>query len=94
MARVTIEDCLKKESNPFKLIERAAQRARELTEKGASPLVPVRNDSAPVIALREIAQGLLDATDMFQGDASAFIAPVDAESNQADSVGGLEDLTD
>ena len=57
MARVTIEDCLKKITNRFKLIKVAAQRARRLTEFAEVPHVPPKNDRDTVIALREIAAG-------------------------------------
>ena len=55
MARITVEDCLEKESNRFALIVLAAERARQLA-KGARPLV--RCDNKPAVsALREIAAG-------------------------------------
>ncbi|MFH1132091.1 MAG: DNA-directed RNA polymerase subunit omega [Pseudomonadota bacterium] len=55
MARVTVEDCLRKQNNRFALVVLAAKRARQLT-KGARPLVDCDNKSA-VTALREIAKG-------------------------------------
>lgn len=55
MARITVEDCLKTESNRFALIVLAADRARQLA-KGARPLVRCDNKPA-VTALREIASG-------------------------------------
>ena len=55
MARVTVEDCLKKVENPFVLVHVAAKRARELY-KGAEPLVHCKNKEV-VTALREIAAG-------------------------------------
>ena len=55
MARITIEDCLKKRNNNrFDIIIEAAKRARELFD-GSSPNVDARNDKPAVIALREIA---------------------------------------
>ncbi|MGD9153309.1 MAG: DNA-directed RNA polymerase subunit omega [Gammaproteobacteria bacterium] len=59
MARLTVEDCLKKENNRFKLIMRAAKRARNL-ERGAEAAVPWDNDKPTVVALREIADGVLE----------------------------------
>lgn len=53
MARVTIEDCLVHEENPFALVLLASRRARQLM-KGAQPLVHSKNREA-VSALREIA---------------------------------------
>jgi len=58
MARLTVEDCLKKENNRFKLIVRAAKRARDL-ERGAEAIVPWDNDKPAVVALREIAHTVL-----------------------------------
>lgn len=55
MARVTVEDCLDRESNRFALVVLASRRARQI-QKGAQPLVKCDNKSA-VTALREIAKG-------------------------------------
>lgn len=57
MARVTVEDCLKKVENRFALVHLAAKRVRQLY-KGAPVLLEekVRNKEI-VVALREIAAG-------------------------------------
>ena len=55
MARVTIEDCIKKISNPFDLVLYASQRAKELNQ-GETTDLDKENDKNTVIALREIAQ--------------------------------------
>ncbi len=55
MARITVEDCLRKVDNRFALIHLAAKRVRQL-RKGAEPLVKAKNRDI-VIALREIAAG-------------------------------------
>ncbi len=55
MARVTVEDCLKKVDNRFGLIHLAAKRVRQL-RKGYEPLVVYKNKDI-VVALREIAAG-------------------------------------
>ena len=60
MARVTVEDCLEKVENRFKLIGLASRRTRQLALTAAEPLVPAENDKYTVIALREIAAGLID----------------------------------
>ncbi len=60
MARVTVEDCLENVKNRFELVLVAAKRARHLS-KGAEPLVPEENDKPTVIALREIAENLVNA---------------------------------
>ena len=58
MARVTVEDSLEKVGNRFDLVLIASKRARNLS-LGAEPLLPTDNDKPSVIALREIAEGLI-----------------------------------
>lgn len=60
MARVTVEDCLKKIPNRFELVLIASKRALQLLSQGVPSVVPWNNDKATVVALREIASGLLD----------------------------------
>lgn len=64
MARVTVEDCLKHVKNRFELVMIATKRAREIATRGASPLVPWENDKPTVVALREIASGLLSSENL------------------------------
>jgi len=59
MARVTVEDCLEKINNRFDLVMVASRRARQLQTGGKDPLVPNQNDKPTVMALREIAAGLI-----------------------------------
>jgi len=59
MARVTVEDCLEHVDNRFQLVMLATKRARQISTKGAEPMVPPENDKPTVIALREIAAGLV-----------------------------------
>jgi DNA-directed RNA polymerase subunit omega len=56
MARITVDDCLKRIPNRFHLTLAATYRARQLGS-GASPLVEPNRDKVTVIALREIASG-------------------------------------
>jgi len=58
MARVTVEDCLDNVENRFELVLVAAKRTRQLV-LGADPLVPGDRDKLTVIALREIAEGMI-----------------------------------
>lgn len=58
MARTTVEDCLENVDNRFELVMVAAKRARQIA-MGDDPLVPVDNDKPTVLALREIAAGLV-----------------------------------
>ena len=59
MARITVEDCLDNVDNRFELVMLAAKRARQMAIGGKDPLVEDDSDKATVIALREIAEGLL-----------------------------------
>ena len=59
MARITIEDCLENVDNRFDLVMLATKRARQLAN-GREPLVPWEDDKPTVVALREIAAGLID----------------------------------
>ena len=58
MARITVEDCLDNIENIFEMILVAAKRARRVAH-GADPMVELENDKPTVIALREIAEGLV-----------------------------------
>lgn len=58
MARTTVEDCLENVDNRFQLVLVAAKRAREIA-LGDDPMVEVDNDKPTVLALREIAEGLV-----------------------------------
>ena len=58
MARITVEDCLDHVDNRFELVMKAARRARQLAG-GRPSLVPEENDKPTVVALREIAEGLI-----------------------------------
>ncbi|MFV3414733.1 DNA-directed RNA polymerase subunit omega [Pseudomonas nitroreducens] len=60
MARVTVEDCLDNVDNRFELVMLATKRSRQLATGGKEPKVPWENDKPTVVALREIASGLID----------------------------------
>ena len=60
MARITVEDCLENVENRFELVMLASRRARSLRRFGNDALVPEENDKPTVIALREIAKGLIN----------------------------------
>jgi len=55
MARITVEDCLKKVPNRFGLVLLATARTKQLL-KGSKPRVQVNNKEV-VLALREVAAG-------------------------------------
>ena len=55
MARITVEDCLRKVESRFQLVMLAARRAKMIM-KGAQPLIEA--DNRPIVmALREVAAG-------------------------------------
>jgi DNA-directed RNA polymerase subunit omega len=56
MARITIEDCLKKVGNSYRLVHMAAARVRQIRE-GSEYLVSSPKNEDIVVALREIAAG-------------------------------------
>ena len=63
MARVTVEDCVKKIPNRFELVLLAAQRAKDISA-GAPMKVEQDRDKNPVIALREIEEDKINRGDL------------------------------
>jgi DNA-directed RNA polymerase subunit omega len=63
MARVTVEDCVDKIPNRFGLVLMAAHRARAISS-GGPLLVDRDNDKNPVVALREIADDVLEPDEL------------------------------
>ena len=59
MARITVEDCLKQVSNRFLLVHLGAKRVIQL-RKGAKPLYEAPKNKEIVLALREIAAGVVN----------------------------------
>jgi DNA-directed RNA polymerase subunit omega len=56
VARITIEDCLKKVGNRFLLVNMVSQRVRQIRE-GSDYLVSSPKNEDVVVALREVAAG-------------------------------------
>ena len=56
MARITVEDCLKRVTNRFLLVNMASKRVRQIRE-GSEYLVSSPKNEDIVVALREIAAG-------------------------------------
>jgi DNA-directed RNA polymerase subunit omega len=81
MARITVEDCLDKVENRFELVMVASKRARQIAVGGKDPLVPEDGDKPTVLALREIAEGLIDR---------ARILKVEEEVEQEAAAAALE----
>ncbi len=59
MARISVEDCLRNIESPFSLVHAAVRRSRQL-QMGSKPLMQKKGDKNTVIALREIAHGLVE----------------------------------
>ena len=72
MARITIEDCLENIDNRFKLVLTATKRARQIAH-GSESMLPEEKDKPTVLALREIAAGLVDeeSVDVMQAEIEA-----------------------
>ena len=63
MARITVEDCLKKIDNQYDLVLLAKERTSQLNS-GAEMLVEKDNDKNTVVALREIGEGKLSIDEL------------------------------
>ena len=87
MARLTVEDCLPLIGNRFDIVLVASRKAHQL-ELGAEPLVDAKKDKPTVIALREIAAGLmnqeiLDEIEAKQKAEEEYEAAVESAERQA-----------
>ena len=93
MARVTVEDAVKKIGNRFNLVLVAARRARQISIEGKEPLVEEQNDKATVIALREIEEGLVSQKTLDQDERIAMrqkeVAQIEAETALMERQRGL-----
>lgn len=87
MARITVEDCLEMVDNRFELVMLATRRARQLSGGRADPLVPDEDDKATVIALREIADGLINDEMLDVQDAATEDEGLDMPFGLADEGG-------
>ncbi len=65
MARVTVEDCVKKIPNRFDLVMLAAQRSRDISA-GSDLTIERDNDKNPVVSLREIAEETVPLSELGQ----------------------------
>lgn len=68
MARVTVDDCLKRIPNRFQMTLAAAHRARQIAN-GSTPLVDAEKDKPTVVALREMALGKVGLEVLNRGQA-------------------------
>ena len=86
MARITVEDCLDHVDNRFYLVMLASRRARALRNYNTEALVDEENDKPTVIALREIAKGVM-SHELLD---SQEISPDDEEVQTDFSISSLE----
>lgn len=86
MARVTVEDCLGSVDNRFELVMLASKRARQLATGGKDPMVQEESDKPTVIALREIAEGLVTRDMLNRED------ELDAEEELAEVMGAADNF--
>ncbi|MGI9283577.1 MAG: DNA-directed RNA polymerase subunit omega [Endozoicomonas sp.] len=82
MARVTVEDCLDHVDNRFELVMVASKRARQLAIGGKESKLEWENDKPTVMALREIAEGLVTTLSVEEkvvdeDEAAMFLAGVE-----------------
>lgn len=68
MARITVDDCLKRIPNRFQMTLAATFRARQIAN-GATPLVDAEKDKPTVVALREMAAGKVGLEVLNRGQA-------------------------
>ena len=88
MARVTVEDCLENVDNRFELVRLASRRARQLAQ-GKDPLVDPTNDKPTVVALREIAAGLIDEQILDEAEAAEKSQFTETEAEVSAEESGL-----
>jgi DNA-directed RNA polymerase subunit omega len=84
VARVTVEDCLDNVENRFELVLLAAKRARQLERGTAEPKVDWENDKATVVALREIAAGIITPETLYTQASSEPTADNAPDSDEAE----------
>jgi len=95
VARVTVEDCLDNVENRFELVLLAAKRARQLERGTAEAKVDWENDKATVVALREIAAGIITpATLHAQSSSEPEPAADDAADSEEPAAGGTDTPTE
>ena len=90
MARVTVEDCVKKIPNRFDLVIAASQRSREISN-GVAIEVDRDNDKNPVVSLREIASEAVDAESLQERFIGSMQKNLNKEDNEIEEEASLEE---
>lgn len=85
MARVTVEDCLENVENRFELIMVSSKRARQIATGGKEPMVAWEDDKPTVVALREIAEGFIDASILTETKVDVDDLMIEAEAPRIES---------
>ena len=105
--KVTVESCLKKVDNRFKLVLMAAKRAKDL-DRGARPAVAREDDKSTIIAMREISEeaislesleyitksNIINRNDEMQIDDEEEFEDNDTEVNDTDDELDNNDISD
>ena len=95
MARITVEDCLKKIDSQYDLVLLAKERASQLNA-GNKPLVPENNDKNTVISLREIGDGKIPIKNIEDSAINKLRKvrnePTELEDLEADSVDDFDKI--
>ena len=92
MARITVEDCLRKVPSRFELVHLAAQRVRQIREGSEYLVISPKNEDI-VVALREIAAGKITMENMGKAGKTSFASDIDMlpEEDMAEIEGGFKD---
>tara|TARA_B100000686_G_C16054915_1_gene601739 strand:- start:2 stop:466 length:465 start_codon:yes stop_codon:yes gene_type:complete len=93
MARITVEDCLKKIDNQYDLVLLAKERTTQLNA-GESSLVPQDNDKNTVISLREIGEGKISVKSLEDSAINKLRKQQEQSSELEDLEGDAEDTFD
>ena len=92
MARITVEDCLRKVPSRFELVHLAAQRVRQIREGSEYLVISPKNEDI-VVALREIAAGKITMENMEKAGKTLFGSDMDtvSEADLAEIAGEFRD---
>lgn len=93
MARVTVEDCIDKVDNRFKLVLLAAHRSRMISN-GEIPTVERDNDKNPVVSLREIAEETVVSGDLEENLIHSLQKHVEVDEPEPESIPQIPSLKD
>ena len=83
MARITVEDCLKKIENQYDLVLLAKERTVQLNS-GVPALVDEDNDKRTIISLREIGDGKISVDDLEKNAVKRLRKEPDEDEQQVD----------